>query len=99
MHIRGNDVYMLERFMNYHDSRYPNSKTLVAQSGPGSPTNEQNIFTTNLKKALTNFQNYHADELLVFNTATASGYFGAITRQKVNNMCNNEFNVIEQIQR
>jgi hypothetical protein len=68
----GQDVEMLQRFLN-------SSGFKLAQSGPGSPGQETNLFGSLTRSALAKIQAAHS----IFPTA---GYFGPITRSVLKNI-------------
>lgn len=65
-----NDVLQLQKFLNSHGY-------LVAQTGPGSPGNETTKFGAGTRGALIRYQQAN-------NISPAIGYFGPLTRAKVN---------------
>jgi len=67
--VTGEDVRDLQIFLNSRDFT-------VAESGPGSPGNETNVFGPATMRALSLFQSEHG----VF---PAQGYFGPITRKHI----------------
>jgi peptidoglycan hydrolase-like protein with peptidoglycan-binding domain len=64
------DVLLLQQFLNSHGYA-------VSQFGPGSPGNETTYFGPATQAALIKFQ-------IANNIQPAAGYFGIITRTKVN---------------
>ncbi len=66
----GDDVKELQKFLN-------SKGFIIAESGPGSPGNETNLFGSLTKQALIKFQISH-------NINPAIGYFGPLTRAFVN---------------
>ncbi len=77
----GTDVMELQKFLN------ANGFT-VAQSGPGSPGNETTYYGSLTADAVKRFQEAYASDILAPLGLTAgTGYFGASTRAKVNELC------------
>lgn len=69
----GNDVKELQKFLNM------SADTKVSASGAGSPGNESTYFGPATRAALAKFQ-------VKYGITPAAGYFGPITRAKVNSM-------------
>lgn len=80
---KGLDLQNLQKFLN------TNKVTQVAQVGPGSPGFETTTFGPATRRAVIAFQNlYKAEVLTPANLSTGTGYFGVLTRAKVNAMAN-----------
>jgi peptidoglycan hydrolase-like protein with peptidoglycan-binding domain len=78
----GQDVKMLQQYLN------TNPATRVAASGVGSVGAETTYFGPRTAQALIRFQNMHSvDVLRPVGLLQGTGYFGALTRAKVNNLC------------
>lgn len=74
------DVQRLQQFLNTHGFT-------LAPSGPGSPGEETNFFGVLTYNAVVDFQNAYKNEILTpLGLSNATGYFGAATRQKVNEL-------------
>lgn len=75
---RGEDVKRLQEYLNHRGF-------IIAESGPGSPGQESDLFGKGTKDALIKFQEAYADILLKpYGLATGTGYFGEATRNFVN---------------
>jgi len=76
----GPDVRQLQIFLNANGFH-------IADSGPGSPGREVDVFGRDTETALIKFQNAHAAELLIpFGLTSGTGYLGSGTRQIINAM-------------
>ncbi|MEX0934877.1 MAG: hypothetical protein WDZ70_00945 [Candidatus Paceibacterota bacterium] len=78
----GTDVLRLQQYLN------AGVDTRLAVSGAGSPGNETMYYGSITANAVTRFQNKHASEVLSpIGLVSGTGYFGAMTRSKINNLC------------
>ncbi len=72
------DVKKLQEYLNSRGF-------VIAESGPGSPGQESELFGKGTKAALIKFQETYADILLKpYGLTTGTGYFGEATRNFVN---------------
>lgn len=79
---RGSDVRVLQRFLN----AVPGIQ--VAQSGDGAPGFETTYFGPQTAAALAQFQERHADEILMpLGLSQGTGYFGPLTQTWVDRYC------------
>ncbi len=77
---KGNDVKMLQQFLNSHGF-------VIAKKGVGSAGKETNTFGSATAKALIKFQEANAKTVLKpFNLKKGTGIFGTATRNLVNGM-------------
>lgn len=75
---RGEDVKKLQEYLNSRGF-------LIAESGPGSPGQESELFGKGTKAALIKFQETYADILLKpYGLSAGTGIFGPATRAFVN---------------
>ena len=75
---KGPDVKMLQAYLNSRGF-------LVAESGPGSPGHESELFGKGTKEALIQFQEKYAEILLKpYGLTSGTGFFGEKTREFVN---------------
>ena len=85
----GKDVYQLQMFLN-EVSRLNNNnpKTLVAQSGAGSPGNESSYYGPATARAVSGFQEMYAAQILTpLGLSKGTGGFYTSTRNQANNIC------------
>lgn len=76
----GEDVKSLQIFLNQQGF-------IIAEYGPGSLQNETTYFGNLTKRALIKFQNTYKDEVLIpVGLQEGTGYFGPMTRKKVNGL-------------
>jgi hypothetical protein len=76
----GPDVKKLQIFLNTNGFH-------VADTGPGSPGHEINVFDANTRAALIEFQQAHAAQILVpYGIAKATGFLGSATREYISKM-------------
>ncbi len=81
---QGEAVRYLQKVLNL------DPETRVAQSGPGSPGNETNLFGPATQSALLRFQQkYEAEVLRPAGLTRASGFMGELTRAKLNDVLRN----------
>lgn len=78
----GTDVLRLQQFLN------ASADTRLAVSGVGSPGNETTYYGPITANAVTRFQNKYASEVLhPIGLTVGTGYFGAMSRAKANDLC------------
>lgn len=82
----GDDVMKLQQFLN--DNGFT-----VAASGAGSPGSETMTFGPATAAAVTDMQNAFASEVLApIGLSAGTGYFGALSRAKANDLCSTPSN-------
>ncbi len=77
------DVKCLQEFLNQNEF-------ILTESGPGSPGKETDRFGGLTKSAVIRFQEYYKDEVLApLNLKQGTGFVGASTRKKLNELLTN----------